>query len=142
MNKSLLDTDTLSWVNKAKDPIIITTATRYLSYYGNFTFSSVTVMEVVRGYNLAGNTNKLAGFLDSLSTHEILDFETSTAVLAGEIDAALLKTGQPIGRADPMIAATAIECSLILVTGNTKHFERIQALGYLLQIEDWRAATP
>lgn len=138
MNKSLLDTDTLSWVNKAKDSVVLATASRYLSHFGNFTLSSVTVMEVVRGYKMAGNINRLADFLDSLPMHEILDFETSTAVLAGEIDAALLKTGQPIGRADPMIAATAIEYSLILVTGNIKHFERIQSLGYPLQLEDWR----
>ena len=34
-----------------------------------------------------------------------------------------------------MIAATAIEHNLDLVTGNVKHFERIAALGYPLRME-------
>lgn len=33
------------------------------------------------------------------------------------------RTGQPIGRADPMIAATAIASDLVVVTGNTGHDE-------------------
>ena len=105
-----------------------------------FTFSSVTVMEVVRGYYLAGRLEKLSEFLASLADHEVLAFSESTAELAGKIDADLLRTGQPIGRADPMIAATAIEHDLFLVTGNTKHFERVQTLGYPLRLENWRGA--
>jgi len=37
-----------------------------------------------------------------------------------------------------MIAATAIEHDCVLVTGNTQHFARIQALGYPLQLDNWR----
>jgi tRNA(fMet)-specific endonuclease VapC len=138
VNKSLVDTDTLSGINKAYDRELLTTAERYVATYGRFTFSSVTVMEVVRGYYLAGRLEKLTEFLASLADHEVLAFSESTAELAGKIDADLLRTGQPIGRADPMIAATAIEHDLVLVTGNIKHFERIQALGYPLRLENWR----
>jgi predicted nucleic acid-binding protein len=81
---------------------------------------------------------KLSEFLASLADHEVLAFSESTAELAGKIDADLLRTGQPIGRADPMIAATAIEHALVLITGNVKHFERVQALGYPLRLKDWR----
>ncbi len=139
MNKSLLDTDTLSGINKAQDRQLFVTADRYLATFGSFTFSSVTVMEVVRGYFLAARMERLASFLDSLVDHEVLAFTTATADLAGRIDADLLRSGLPIGRADPMIAATALEHDLVLVTGNTKHFERIQSLGYPLRLDDWRA---
>jgi predicted nucleic acid-binding protein len=37
-----------------------------------------------------------------------------------------------------MIAAVAIRHGLTLVTGNTAHYERIQRLGYLLTLENWR----
>ena len=140
MNKSLIDTDTLSGINKAHDQALLTTAERYLALYECFTISSVTVMEVVRGYHLTGRTEKLAEFLASLADQEVLSFSESTAELAGKIDADLLRIGRPIGRADPMIAATAIEHDLVLITGNTKHFERIQALGYPLQVDSWHPA--
>ena len=41
--------------------------------------------------------------------------------------------GQKIGDMDMFIAATALEEDLILVTGNTEHFERIPGL----KIENW-----
>ncbi len=47
-------------------------------------------------------------------------------------------TGQPIELADILIASIAIENNLILVTGNTKHYQKIQALGYPLVIDNWR----
>ena len=40
--------------------------------------------------------------------------------------------------ADPLIAAIALQAQLPLVTGNTKHFARIQDLGYPLQLANWR----
>ena len=137
MDKSLLDTDALSEINKAHDEELLATAERYLATNGFFTFSSVTVMEVVRGYCLAARLEKLSEFIASLADHEVLPYTESIAELAGKIDADLLRKGQPIGRADPMIAATAIEHDLALVTGNVSHFARITAHGYLLRLENW-----
>ena len=126
----------LSGINKAYGRTLLATAERYLATYGAFTFSSVTVMEVVRGYYLAARPERLTEFIASLADQEILAFTESTAELAGKIDADLLKSGQPIRSADPMIAETAIEHNLDLVTGNVKHFERIAALGYPLRLEN------
>jgi len=67
-------------------------------------------------------------------------FDRSCAETAGKIYADLERTGQPIGRADPMIAAIAIQHNLTLVSGNTDHYQRIQNLGYSLKIENWRQA--
>ena len=49
----------------------------------------------------------------------------TAAELAGRITGDLDRTGQPIGRADPMIAAIAIVNGLELVAGNTAHYQRI-----------------
>jgi tRNA(fMet)-specific endonuclease VapC len=46
--------------------------------------------------------------------------------------------GQPIGRADPMIAAIALRYDFTLVTGNLSHYQRIQALGYGIKLDNWR----
>ena len=62
-----------------------------------------------------------------------------SAELAGRIYADLERAGQPIGRADPMIAAIALRHDLTLVTGNLSHYERIQKLGYNLELDNWRA---
>ncbi|MBQ7494822.1 MAG: PIN domain-containing protein [Bacteroidaceae bacterium] len=51
----------------------------------------------------------------------------------GELRWMLEKSGQKIGDMDMFIAATALEEDLILVTGNTDHFERIPGL----RIENW-----
>jgi predicted nucleic acid-binding protein len=65
-------------------------------------------------------------------------FDENCAITAGRIFADLEKTGQPIGRADPMIAAIAMQHNLVVVTGNTAHYERIQKLGYSLRLDNWR----
>ena len=140
MIRSFLDTDMLSEVNKAVDAGLVQVASNYLVEHGSFTMSSITVMEVVRGYRLANRLDRLEVFLTTLSAHEVLPFTRSTAELAGKIDADLIRTGQPIGRADPMIAATAIEHSLQLDTGNISHFMRIRDLGYSLELTNWRSA--
>jgi len=62
-----------------------------------------------------------------------LVWTTQAADLYGTINAQLRKTGLPIGDLDVMIAAHALSENLILVTHNTKHFERIKGL----KMEDW-----
>lgn len=37
-----------------------------------------------------------------------------------------------------MIAAIALRHGLTLVTGNLSHYQRIQALGYGLKLDNWR----
>ncbi len=51
----------------------------------------------------------------------------------GEIRWQLERTGQRIDNMDLLIAATALHEDLILVTGNTRHFDRIPGL----RIENW-----
>jgi predicted nucleic acid-binding protein len=76
--------------------------------------------------------------ISRLASEELLPLDTEAAVIAGRIYGELEKVGRTIGRADPLIAGIAIAHDLTLVTGNTKHFERIAALGFPLVLEDWR----
>lgn len=138
MNKSLLDTDILSEVHKTRNSIVAYRARDYRNEWGGLTFSSVTAMEIVRGLWSRGREQRLAQFLEALAIEEVVSFAASTGVLAGKISAALRSQGTPIGHTDPMIAATAIEHGLVLVTGNTGHFQRIQQLGFPLRLANWR----
>ena len=68
----------------------------------------------------------------------MLPFGKASALLAGRIEAELEKRGTPINPPDVMIAATAIDARLLLVTGNVAHFEAVGEAGYELTIENWR----
>jgi tRNA(fMet)-specific endonuclease VapC len=138
VNKALLDTDTFSEIGKGRTPAITAKAKTYRKVFGYYSFSAVTVLEIVRGYQKAQDFQRLHAFLASITSEEIFPLDTSAAELAGRITGDLDRVGQPIGRADPMIAAIAIDQGLELVTGNTAHYQRIQQLGYPLTLVNWR----
>lgn len=138
MKKSILDTDILSEVFKGKTPTVSAAARAYLAEHGFLTISAITVMESVKGYQRIGREGDIRNFLTTIVDVEVLAIDAPIGVLAGRIQGDLERTGQTIGRSDPIIAAVAIKHGLTLVTGNTDHFRRIQALGYPLALDDWR----
>jgi len=138
MNKTLLDTDILSEVLKGRNASVVAQAQAYLAVHQVFTISVVSVMEIVCGFQRAQRQDRLEQFLQALASMEVLPFDIESAALAGRIDGDLWRTGQRVGRADPMIAAQAIVHNLVLVSGNLAHYSRIQALGYPLQVVNWR----
>lgn len=64
----------------------------------------------------------------------LLPFGTAEAEQAAQIRSLLKTTGQPIGAYDVLIAATALQHNLIMVTANVREFDRIPSL----QVENWR----
>lgn len=137
MDRALLDTDTLSEISKGKNAAVRERATRYLATFRSFSISTVSVLEVVKGLHKLGRKPQLERFLASLGGMEVLPLDEDAAVLAGMIYGDLERTGQPIGRADPMIAGIAMARGLVLVTGNIEHFKRITDLGHALVLENW-----
>jgi tRNA(fMet)-specific endonuclease VapC len=140
MDKALLDTDILSEVLKGRNPQVVAQAEAYLRHHAMLTVSVISVIEIVSGLQRVARSEQLERFLQALDAMEVLPVDTESAVLAGRIDGDLLRTGQPIGRADPIVAAQAITHGLLLVTGNARHYERVTALGYPLRTVDWREA--
>jgi tRNA(fMet)-specific endonuclease VapC len=138
MDRALLDTDILSEILKGIDRAVVTNAIAYRAAWGRYTTSMITVLEIVKGLHKVGRESAIQSFLAGLSTVELLTLDIVSAELAGRIYADLERTGQTIGRADPMIAAIALRHGLTLVTGNLAHYGRIQSLGYDLWLEDWR----
>ena len=133
--KYLLDTNTCIFLMKGNVDVL----ERYfeLRDFG-LAISSITVAELYYGvYNschVEKNGKNLTNFLIGLN---ILDVDSGVAMEYGRICADLRKKGTPIGQLDMFIAAHALSKGLILVTNNTKEFERIDGLFF----EDWMQST-
>lgn len=140
MEQPLLDTDIYSEILRAKNASIVRTASAYRIQFGKYTLSVTTVVELVQGLQRAERIDRLPSLKEALKAEEILVLDYESAILAGQIYGKLQRTGQTIGRADPLIAGMAIRHDLRLVTGNTEHFERIVRLGFPLRLENWRGA--
>ncbi len=138
MDKVLLDTDIFSEILKGIDRNVVTRAIAYHSALGRYSISVITVMEIVKGFHRLRREDRIQQFLAGLPTLELLTLNSESSILAGRIYADLERAGQPIGRADPMVAAIALRYNLTLVTGNLSHYRRIQGMGYDLSLDNWR----
>ena len=138
MDKALIDTDIFSEILKGIDSHVVAQAVAYRAILGRYTISTITVLEVVKGLHKIQREDRIEQFLDGLVTVDVLTLDVQSAELAGRIYADLERTGQTIGRADPIIAAIALRHGLTLVTGNQSHYQRIQNLGYQLYLDNWR----
>jgi tRNA(fMet)-specific endonuclease VapC len=138
MEPSLLDTDIFSEVLKAKDAKVVQAAAEYHRQFGRYSVSTPTLTELIKGFQKQGKEDRIQALLNGLTTEDVLSLDQEAAVIAGRIYGRLEQSGQPIGRLDPLIAAIAIRHNLELVTGNTRHFERVVALGFPLRLGNWR----
>jgi tRNA(fMet)-specific endonuclease VapC len=95
---------------------------------------SIVVAELAHGaeksLHSAKNMEQVKKFLMSF---EVASFDTLAAYSYGKIRAFLEKRGQSIGPNDLIVAATVLSQDGILVTNNTKEFNRIKDLS----VEDW-----
>ena len=78
----------------------------------------------------AGNLRRLEQFFAAFGS---FPFDDAAAVCYGGIREGLERSGTPIGPNDLMIAAIAMANDAILITRNTREFERVIGL----KIEDW-----
>jgi len=138
MDASLLDTDIFSELLKGKNQKVVERAATYRQQFGRYTIAAPTVLELVKGFQKLGREDRIQSLLTGLAAETILPLDREAATLAGRIYGELERTGQPIGRLDPLIAAIAIHHDHVLVTGNTKHFERVVELGFPLRLANWR----
>lgn len=134
MGESLLDTDILSEVLKAKDTQVLSTAQQYLAEHQRFAFSAITLYEIIRGMRAKRATKQLQNFLQTAGNSDVLSVSVPVLLRAADLWAEARKGGHPRDDADLMIAATALHHRRTLVTGNTTHFSWIPGLA----IEDWR----
>jgi predicted nucleic acid-binding protein len=80
--------------------------------------SAMTRLEIVRGMR----DRERASTFELLDAFETISITGETADLAGELIRSWKAHGITLGDADALIAATAIEHNLALITTNPKHF--------------------
>jgi tRNA(fMet)-specific endonuclease VapC len=131
--KRLVDTNTVSELNKSKNPHVLRHVAGYLLQHGQLTFSLITYYEILRGFKAVKATTKLSAFEAFCKQQEILPVNSDIIVIAADLWASLKTTGRLIEDCDLFVAATALHHGLPLVTGNVAHFNRIPGL----IIEDW-----
>jgi tRNA(fMet)-specific endonuclease VapC len=73
--------------------------------------------------------------VEFLKTTQTVLFDEQSALIYGDIRAYLDKQGTPIGSNDLLIASISLAYDLILVTHNTREFNRVPNL----KLEDWEA---
>ena len=138
MSKVLLDTDILSEYLKGQDSVVSSHAAHYAEEFGLFTFTSVTVHEIVYGLELKGAFSQLKKALSWLQRNEELTPVQSDYISAATIKATARRQGATLELPDCLIAAVAVRLELPLVTGNTEDFRAIQRTGINLVIQNWR----
>lgn len=136
--KVLLDTDILSEYFKGQDKIVARHAANYARQHGAFTFTSVTVHEIVFGLECKGASVQLEKALSWLNKNEQITPTANDYHEAALIKARARKQGSILELTDCLIAAVAVRLALPLVTGNTEDFQAIQRTGVALAIENWR----
>ena len=137
MDAVLLDTDMLNEVLKQKNANVVQHATNYLKHHGQFALSSMTRYELLRGLKEKAATAQLVRFDTFCQNTLVLPITNAILDRAADLWVAARRIGQAGRDADLIIAATALEHSLALVTGNTKDYSWISAL----RLYDWRQTT-
>ncbi|MCP4630323.1 MAG: type II toxin-antitoxin system VapC family toxin [bacterium] len=130
----LFDTDTLSNVVKRKP------SGRLLQKLEEtpIAFQHTSAINVGEIYYGASRSSRKAQILKAFKEMvfpnvNILPFDRQSGQVFGILKADLEKSGIGCSEPDLRIAAVAIQHSLILITGNTRHFKNIPGL----RIEDW-----
>lgn len=96
--------------------------------------SSITLAELEYGMKHSSNPAKNEqALLRFLLPFDVLPFGAAAASEYGEIGAYLQKAGTPIDAMDMLIAAHAKSEDIVLVTNNTRVFERVVGL----ELENW-----
>jgi tRNA(fMet)-specific endonuclease VapC len=122
----LLDTDTASYLIKGKSPTIENKLAALVP--SMVCISVMTRAELQYGLKRLPPDHRLhltvRQFLKIVRT---LPWDAEAADWYADIRHQLVSTGQPIGELDMMIAAHALSAGAVLVTNNSRHYERIRA---------------
>lgn len=124
----LLDADTVSYLVKQNRKVW----QRAIHFSAQWAISSVTVWEL-RNWRSESN-DPIRRLIEKLiSDSQIISFDKVDALHASELKWKLRSLGLEYGTADVLIAGQAISKSLVLVSNNTKHFEKMPGL----ILENW-----
>lgn len=130
--KYMLDTNICIYAIKNKPEKVLNTLKEKMNDV--ICISAITLAELAHGVEKSAAREKnRAALLRFLSILTVLPFDDLAAAEYGAVCADLQRKGTPIGTMDMLIAAHAKTEGLILVTNNTREFERVEGL----TLENW-----
>ena len=131
MLKYMLDTNICIYTSKNKPQQV---REMFMRHTGQISISTITLMELIYGAEKSSEPEANLVIVEGLAARlEVLDYNAAAAAHTGQIRAELAKQGSPVGPYDAQIAGHARSLGLIVVTNNTREFQRIPGL----RIEDW-----
>lgn len=134
MRKVLLDTNIISYFFRGQSEVIAKLE-EYGQFYDCLTFSILTYYEIKAGLTYRDSRRLMDQFEELARESEILLLTTATMDIASDIYANLRRRGLLITPMDLLIAASAIEHDLRLITANIRHFQNVENLNF----ENWTA---
>jgi tRNA(fMet)-specific endonuclease VapC len=129
----MLDTDICTYTINERPSAVLSAFRRFQS--AGLGISSVTAAELHFGVARTGSQRNLEALRRFLGTLEIAPFDAAAAEVSGSLRAWLASQGTPIGPYDTLIAAHAHALGSILVSNNTREFDRVPGL----KVENWAA---
>ena len=127
----MLDTNIVIYTIKNRPRLVRETFKRH---QGQMCISTVTVGELIFGAERSAQPERNLTDIEGLTARlAVLPFDAAAATHFGQLRAELYSSGNPIGPYDMMIAGHARSLGLILVTNNTKEFDRAPGL----RLENW-----
>ena len=127
----LLDTDTVIYSLKAH-PVVQENLRRH--YHEPLKISVITLMELYYGaYKSKKTTSNLAKIKTLENSLEVVTLGKESVDIFGMLKANMEASGTPLDDFDLVLASCALAHNLILVTNNSRHFERIEGL----KIQNW-----
>ncbi|MEQ1312522.1 MULTISPECIES: type II toxin-antitoxin system tRNA(fMet)-specific endonuclease VapC [Acinetobacter] len=127
----LLDTNICIYVINNKPQHVFERFKQY--QLGQLAISSITASELAFGVEKSGSERNKQALNKFLSPLEILPYDEQAIWHYAKLRQNLQSIGKPIGSLDMLIAAHALALEVVLVTNNTKEFERIDGL----KLENW-----
>ena len=128
----MLDTNLCSYIIRNK-PITIKEKLKEVEKAHTVALSSIVVSELMYGATKKGSPKLLRIVSAFVDNFVIYDYARMSAQSYADIRTGLEKKGKIIGANDLLIAAHALSLEAVLVTNNTKEFERVEKL----VLEDW-----
>jgi tRNA(fMet)-specific endonuclease VapC len=129
----MLDTDMASYIIKGSSPAV--RAKLSVVVPSLLCVSAITRAELQYGLKRLPPHHRLhLAVRRFLTIVHMLPWDADAADYYAEIRHQLVSTGQPIGELDMMIAAHSLSATAVLVTNNTRHYQRISLP---LILENW-----
>ena len=93
--------------------------------HGELRTTAISRFELLAGVKTAREETFVRELLNAVPA---LPLDAEAADRAAEVRRTLERQGTPIGMADSLIAGIVLSCRGTLITGNTKHFKRVEGL--------------